>query len=357
MGNLWKPKRTRKITLQYRLQDRPVRSVLICGGGVAACCAAHLLRRAGIPSIVEKLARPRLPAIMLGQTTQKILEDIFERRDLFEGCHRIQRRVVAWVEGRDPISVPHSAVVLSEQALLDRIELRPAPNIKDVPGEPEWRIITSHSSAGSSAEHHFGGRMAAASPVELAPAASADSCWIESLPSGWLFLLPGGLGRGWLLAVGGPAEPLLAQSRLVVDQLGELGRPSGLFPSHPRITEPLGGPGWLKCGSAALSFDPLCGDGVGHAAREAILGSAVIRSAAQRGDADSLIGHYQARLVAGFRRHLGVCSGYYRAGRRGPWWDEQLQDTLRGLEWTAQRLQAADAPRYRLKGFALETLG
>jgi hypothetical protein len=334
-----------------------MRSVLICGGGVAACCCAYLLRRGGIHSIVEKVDRPRLPAIMLGQTTQKILEDIFERCDLFEGCHRIQRRVVAWVEGRAPISVPHSAVVLSEEALLDRIELRPAPNIGDVPGEPEWRIITSHSSAGSSAEHHFGGRMAAATPVKLDPAARADTCWIESLPSGWLFLLPCGAGRGWLLAVGGPARSLLAESRLVVAQLGELGRASGLFPSHPRITDPLGGLGWLRCGSAALSFDPLCGDGVGHAGREAILGSAVIRSVAERGDVDSLILHYQARLMAGFRRHLGICSEFYRAGCRGPWWDEQLQDTLRGLEWTSQRLQTVDAPRYRLKGFALEALG
>jgi hypothetical protein len=106
-----------------------------------------------------------------------------------------------------------------------------------------------------------------------------------------------------------------------------------------------------------LGFDPLCGDGVGQAAREAILGSAVIRSVAEGGDAGSLILHYQARLTAGFRRHLGVCSGFYQAGGRGTWWDEQVNDTLRGLEWTSQRLQTADAARYRLKGFALEPLG
>jgi hypothetical protein len=333
-----------------------VRSVLICGGGVAACCCTHLLRRAGTHSIVEKVDRPRLPAIMLGQTTQKIFGDIFDRRGLFEACHRIERRVVAWVEGREPISLPHSAVVLSEEALLDRIEVRPALNIEDVPGEPEWRIITSHSSAASSAEHHFGGRMAAASPVRLDPAASADTCWIESLPSGWLFLLPCGTDRGWLLAVGGPAQSLLRESHLVVNQLAELGVASGGFPSHPRITDPLGGPGWLRCGSAALGFDPLCGDGVGHAAREAILGSAVIRSVVDGGDVNSLICHYQARLMAGFRRHLAVCAAYYRAGRRGPWWDEQVNETIRGLEWTSQQLQTVDAPRYRLKGFALEAL-
>ena len=73
---------------------------------------------------------------MLGQTTQKIFEDIFER-GLFETCHRVHWRVVAWVEGREPISLPHSTVVLSEEALLDRIELGPGPNTEDVAGKPE----------------------------------------------------------------------------------------------------------------------------------------------------------------------------------------------------------------------------
>ena len=36
------------------------------------------------------------------------------------------------------------------------------------------------------------------------------------------------------------------------------------------------GPGWLSCGTAALSFDPICGDGTGHAVREGILAAAVI---------------------------------------------------------------------------------
>ena len=32
------------------------------------------------------------------------------------------------------------------------------------------------------------------------------------------------------------------------------------------------GSGWLACGTAAMGFDPICGDGTGYAVREGILG-------------------------------------------------------------------------------------
>ena len=81
----------------------------------------------------------------------------------------------------------------------------------------------------------------------------------------------------------------------------------------------MAGPGWLACGTAALGFDPLCGDGAGNAVREAILGSAAIRRAIATDEADSLAAHYQARLLAGFKRHVALCFEFYKSGRSGPW--------------------------------------
>src|SRR6266852_4613650 len=46
-------------------------SVLIRGEGVAACCCNHLLTRAGLPLRIETTTRPKVPAIMLGEATQK----------------------------------------------------------------------------------------------------------------------------------------------------------------------------------------------------------------------------------------------------------------------------------------------
>ena len=78
---------------------------------------------------------------------------------------------------------------------------------------------------------------------------------------------------------------------------------------------PLGANSWLACGTAAMAFDPICGDGTAHAIREAILAAAVIRALANGGPADELLAHYEARLTAGFHRHLTLCRQFYLVRR------------------------------------------
>jgi hypothetical protein len=196
--------------------------------------------------------------------------------------------------------------------------------------------------------------MAVAVPVTLKSEISSDACWIESQKEGWLFLLPIGPKNGWLLCVGGLAESMLAESRLVAAQIAGTDPAAGQFPSHPRATAPLAGLSWLACGSAALGFDPLCGEGAGNATREAILAAAIVRAAAAGEDTRNLAAHYAARLIAGFRKHLEICREYYSTGHQGPWWDRQLADLDRGIEWSSQQLVAFPPFRYRLNGFALE---
>jgi len=127
--------------------------VLIRGEGVAACGCIHLLSRAGISPTIESTPRPKVPAIMLGEATQKLLADVFDRRDLFDGLPRINKRVVAWGKNSSPVALAHSAVVASEEVLLDRIQsvfphhahvTGPEPNLRFTPiasivrGAPFW---------------------------------------------------------------------------------------------------------------------------------------------------------------------------------------------------------------------------
>jgi 2-polyprenyl-6-methoxyphenol hydroxylase-like FAD-dependent oxidoreductase len=315
----------------------------IHGQGVAAACSASLLQRAGFSVSLMPRNSPRVPAIVISEATQALACDVFAQPALFNGLPAITRRIAAWGPGNSPVSFPHSAIVISEQALLDRLA---APDAVP-PGDAEWSIFASRPLPEIIAVRPFGSRQAFAAAVECnSPEASA--CWVESLELGWLFLIP-----GWVIAVGAPPEALLAQSRLVAKEIRSAPGEAAAFPAFPRIADPLCAPGILTCGAAAMAFDPICGDGTGNAIREAILAAAVIRAAARGEDTDALLVHYQTRLLAGFQRHLQMTLEFYRAANAGAWWEEEIREMERGVEWCAQQLAAAPAFRYRLEGFDL----
>jgi len=330
-------------------------SVVIRGDGVAAYCCAHLLVKSGIQVILQPADRPSLPAILLDAAALALIRDVFERDDLFRGLPGIQKRIVAWQRNCKPIELAHSAIVVSEQFLLENI--RPKVRIADSGShteEPDWMILASRPLPEAAVEHRFGSRIASAAPVEMAQGADPTACSIESLENGWLFLIPTGAGSGWLLSVGAPAEAMLSCSRVIAGQVAKLGLSSGNFPAAPRIMSPLCGAGWLACGSAAMAFDPICGQGAALAIREGILASAVIRAAADAGRIDDLLAHYDARLGAGFKRHLLLCLQFYESGYGGPWWEEQTQSLEQGLAWCEHRDLSRTDFRYRLAGFELQ---
>jgi hypothetical protein len=291
----------------------------------------------------EPAARGRVPVLLLSRAAQDLIRDVFEQPDLFRDLPPIERRVVQWGAKAEAVVLEHSAVVASEGYLLDRLGAAAAQPEADA----AWTIRASEPAA---EVHRFGERSARAIPVELALDADPSACWIESMDAGWLFLIAAGAGRGWLLAVG---DSPLAESRLIARQIAGHGETAGCFGALPRIAWPLCGPGWLACGSAAMAFDPLCGDGTAHAVREAILACAVIRAAEEGGDLPSLLQHYNARLAAGFERHLTICRQYYGSGGGGPWWRAQREATERGIEWCGRELRGTPPFRYRLQGFDL----
>jgi hypothetical protein len=324
--------------------------IAIRGDGVAASCCAFLLGKAGLPVTLHPLDRPRLPAILLGDHALALIRDIFGRADLFRDFPPIRKRMVAWGAGSNVLALDHSAVVVSEELLLRELSLN--LRRKDSETVPDWTIYASRPLPAPVEEHPFGSRMACAVAVSLKDSADPGACWIESLESGWLFLIPNGHGTAWMLAVGSAPGELLAASRVIREQIADTDQESSKFPAYPRIVSPLCGEGWLACGTAAMAFDPLCGDGTAHAVREAILAAAVIRAAAK----DDVLAHYQARLTAGFRRHLALCQGFYTSGGDGPWWRRELDAIQQGIAWCDRRLTAHGDFRYQLRDFELHPL-
>jgi hypothetical protein len=321
---------------------------------VAASCCTHLLGAAGFRVSHDENQRPRIPAVLLSEAAQSLLCDVYARPDLFHGLFQIDRRIVAWDHGSPPVTVPHQAVVISEEALLQRLRPKRSENAPIDPAD--WTVCASRLLPACAEQHHFGSRTASIVAVDLKDA-GPPACCIEALEYGWLFLVPSSAAAGWLISVGGAPETLLAESRLIADQVELSGVAGAAFPAYPGIADPLCAPGWLACGGAALSFDPLCGDGTGNAVREAILAAAVIRAATAGENVDRLLSHYRARLVSGFLRHLELCRGFYVSGNRGPWWEREIAALEEGRAWCGRALEKDNAFHYRLDGFELLAIG
>jgi hypothetical protein len=319
-------------------------NVRIVGDGVAARCSAHLLRRGGYGVTLDAPPRPRIPTILLGEMAQRLLEDIFERPGLFAGLPRVTQRIVQW--NAAPQVLPHSAVTVSEELLL---RFLPQPS-DTVPGH-DWSVVSAPPLPGMAEMHSFGSRFAWPVAVEMRAGAETNACWIEAVDDGWLFL-----NAGWLASVGAAPEVLLEKSSLIASRIERFDPSHRKFPAYPRMAAPLTGEKWFACGSAAMAFDPICGDGTAHAVREAILASAAIRAMDGGQDRARVRAHYEARLTAGFARHLEECRRFYESGGNGPWWRAELEAIDRGLAWCRARLEAHGAFLYALHGFDLRVL-
>ncbi len=286
---------------------------------------------------------------MIADGAANLIRDAFDNPNLLRGLPRISKRIVQWGADAGPVTLEHSAVVVSEERLLAGLGNSDPSDLA-----PDWTIHSASPPPGA-IKQSFGIRMASAVSVQLRDSADPNACWIESMENGWLFVITIAPGSAWLIAVGGDPVEMLGKSRLVAAQIDRIGAPGGCFPCSPRMLSPVCGPGWLACGSAAMAFDPICGDGTAHAVREAILASAVIRASANGGDQAALLRHYQGRLLAGFRKHLEMCRAFYESGGDSPWWKQQVRAVLDGIAWCNRQPPPENA--FRLNGFDLEPVG
>lgn len=329
--------------------------ICIEGSGLAACCSAALLERAGFGVSGEPFASSRSPVLMLSEQTQRLLRDVFGIADLFDNAIAIRRRVVLWGQNVEPVELPHAGLVMAEAKLLSRlweaIDLKPK-----VADQTKWTLISDRQKLNAVAQQEIGCRSAFTTSVQLCERANRDTCWVESIASGWLFLLPSGENVGSLISVGAKPESSLSESRLVAKQIHSLRDATGCFPSHPRIADRLSGNAWIACGTAAVAFDPIAGEGAGHALRESILAAAVIKAAGRDCEWLPLVHHYSNRILSGFLRHLHHCVHFYES-LDGEWWQVQAQALSKGILWTQQELASKPGGLFRLNGFELESIG
>ena len=334
--------------------------VHVGGRGIAAAAAIRALAARGIAVTADApdpMHHPRAPLVLLGEPAQALLGDVFAGHapldDLMAGAHRIERRIVRWGD-RETNTFAHSGTVLAG----DRLGVALWPDVAVVPvRQPQRFELTAHGGDGF-ARRQFGERQAASAPVVLRPDADDRAAYVEALDSGWIFLVPTGNGQGWLLTVGADPADAVAVSSLAATVVAEIGPVAARFETAPRLADPPLGRHGLALGSAALAFDPICGDGTATAVRGALLAAAV--AAAMAGadlpdldpavDRADLTGHYRLMLIAAMRRHLAGAYPFYAAGGDGPWWRQQSDAMAAGHAWCTAQLAEAGEARFVLAG-------
>jgi hypothetical protein len=321
-------------------------SIAIRGSGIAASGCAHILTGAGLRVAIEDIRRPSVPTIMLSDPALGLIRGVFDRPDLFADRPRVKRRVVAW--GGPPVVVPHGAALASEEEVQAALPVVGQSGA----GAGDFTIHTAPPLPLGDMRL-FGERHAVAARVRLRDPACGDEARIEAVAGGWLYLVPAQVGAGWLLGVGGTIEALLGQSALIAPVVDAVGAVSTPFLAAPRLHLPLQDADWLACGTVALGFDPICGDGTAQSVREAILAAAVVTAIAEGGDRGALLGHYQSMLIAAMRRHLLLCAQFYANGGKGDWWCAQHDALMEGHRHCTALLARMPEPRFLLDGFRL----
>lgn len=288
----------------------------VLGSGPAATIAASIFRRVGLKARTmdqPALADARLVALNL--PTLMLIEDLFGAgsvsRMTASGAP-LKRRIVGWTDD--------AAVPVDERALIVPLtvfaELEPdefhdpdRQAMPDLTVEAYGRSANEGKSAG--ARFAFVWR-----PDDIA-LAERDTCYIQAVTGGWVFVAPAPEGGAMIQAIA-PSDDVEDARALAARALARLPlnfttskalAPSPFrFDAAPRLA-PDNIDGRATIGDQAIALDPVSGDGIGHIPRAAVLLGALLKD--DHHHLSLAMTTYQARLRSSFIAHLETCERYY----------------------------------------------
>jgi hypothetical protein len=353
--------------------------VQILGGGAAALAAAQALAYHGIEASLATGPTKSGPDLLLNWPTVHLLQDLFGcKAALLTYGWMIRGRLISW--GRDSPESEHveEPGLTIAASMLHRI-LRDALASGDgkdavcigeahndgLNGDIGWTVEARGKSAGSTDDvATIGERAAICGHFRLSGAADPSLCALEAVEHGWLFLLPLGGTRAAVQAIV-PQMPenadraiyaLLAQSRLIARFVAESDGETHVFACAPRFRSEPARSTWLAAGDAALSFDPLCGDGTGQALRCGLLAAAVIAAIKQGEPEEGCLTHYRYRLRRAMLAHLKATIAYYEIAVCRDVWRRDIEMAGQALDYIACGVPAVGSAKrasYRLQRFSL----
>jgi hypothetical protein len=329
------------------------------GSGVAATIAAVLLAQRGYAVSFDRQRKLSRRIIAIPKDSVDLISDLVGVSiDRIVNARWVAERRVAW-NSAEFTRVPFAALVCEvgelAAALAEHCPHRMIPYECPglAPADRDWLVIAGGR---PSAFRLQGGRRVAVSGwVEDLEGFQRDTTLVACVPNGWLFAAADP-ANGIALVLISPFRAVGAMQHealyAAVDYLwpgcvsGVLAVGENAVPAAPSLDPACAARGRISVGNAALALDPLRGDGVGFAARGALLAQSVVAAISEGRDCGACVGHYAGRLAYVFKAHVRNCAFHYASAWNAGIWRAEMEQMSRCLGG-----QAPDpASDFRLRG-------
>ena len=371
---------------QFKVMSTTAVPIAVVGQSLTVYAVAAALSQLGYACTLihnPKTLQFAGPSLVLNDVGQTLLRELFGELNFEQLAQRLTYRWVRWGQETDSEQVYQPAWVIPYSVLLNQIlqsEIMQSVSIADsrqmtlqqLSNDYAWTVYGSQQQAALTMAETLdifpgGQRVMITAEIPHESLTLRDSCYIESLPNGWLFYAPLD-GDSGILQACLPKLPInprralldcLYYSQLISPLVNHLDQVR-CFPAAPCLQLPLYGSRWLMVGNPAVKLDPISGEGTPFALRTGILAAAVIDGILQNSTtADALLNHYQTRLTHSFLSHLQGCSKYYQPvlGNHELWQGEINQMINTGQNLSSRLKQQTNLNlNYQLIGLKLQEL-
>ena len=317
-----------------------MRRVFVNGQGIAAITTAWELAGRGFSVNVTGHRPSRSLPLVLEEHTVELIENTYGIR-LTNGLQSqpISRRVIrGWGSSESVVKTRSLGVTLDSltDVLRARLQSRFARSVswsEPIPESESCSDFRIEASGRNQRGLSFGNRAATMATVKIQH--SLNACVLERTDFGWAFLVPHCDQHGTLFgfAADSESDPTEILDSTVFNhfrperiRLRDQAKPWRAC--SPQLNRPLVTQSNLLVGESAFTLDPICGDGVGYAARSALLAATAV---VDRFKADFRgLRYYSARLHRTFLAHLVGCANMY-SDWIGSGWKRERELTQKGI--------------------------
>jgi hypothetical protein len=316
--------------------------VHVIGVGVSAASAAVSLRRFGFAVRLSGGAHHGNFPIALNGAAQFLIEHLWGT-ELLTGIphHRLARRIVIWGAGKTR-ETQETAMVVDAAGLASAMQeifaadepLNDTMNkAQSDSGAKSWTVDSTRQDL-ELAWLTGGDRGALMVPVALSVQASPDALLIEAMDYGWMALVPTGPSTGALYAFSPPntqdpndmLDAWLAKSAAIRHGLDAITGPVTTFPTAPTFRiPPHDDARRLYIGSAAMTMDPLSGEGAAATIRTGHLAASLIAAHSRGETSERLRAFYCQRLAKAMSAHLDSLLALYSEAPFCQAWRSELR--------------------------------